>query len=226
MIRTLCWPLLVLAWLTAASVAAAELDPAVASWLAAQERIQTWSADFVQIRTLKSLTQPLTAAGHVWFAAPNRFRWELGKPPQTIAVRAPGELQIFYPRLKRVERFPLTAGQTGPWRDALALLEAGFPRSESELQKQYHVRSQSVSGRSCTLVLEPKSASARRMIPQVSIVFDTESHLLLATQLQFADGSTMRNDFKDPVLNPEIELSQFEPEIPSDFKVIEPLRKN
>lgn len=226
MIQTLCWPLLVLAWLTAASVAPAELDPAVASWLAAQERIQTWSADFVQTRTLKSLTQPLTTAGHVWFAAPNRFRWELGKPPQTIAVRAPGELQIFYPRLKRVERFPLTAGQTGPWRDALALLEAGFPRSESELQKQYHVRSQSASGRSYTLVLEPKSASARRMIPQVTIVFDTESHLLLATQLQFADGSTMRNDFKDPVLNPETELSQFEPEIPSDFKVVEPLRKN
>src|SRR5262245_23984784 len=52
---------------------------ALRSWLAAQTNIQTWSADFVQTRTLKALAQPLTASGHVWFAAPNRFRWELGQ---------------------------------------------------------------------------------------------------------------------------------------------------
>src|SRR5262245_39161944 len=107
----------------------AELNPAVSTWLAAQTNIQSWSADFVQTRTLKSLTQPLTATGHVWFAAPNRFRWELGHPAQTIAVRVTEELLVIYPRLKRVERFLLTGEQTGAWRDALALLEAGFPRS-------------------------------------------------------------------------------------------------
>src|SRR5712664_2341928 len=45
------------------------------SWLNAQTNIHTWSADFVQTRTLKALTQPLTESGHVWFGAPNRFRW-------------------------------------------------------------------------------------------------------------------------------------------------------
>src|SRR5438477_12655952 len=86
----------------------AEMGPLLTRWLNAQTNIQTWSADFVQTRTLKSLVQPLTATGHVWFAMPNRFRWELGNPAKTIAVRAPQELLIFYPRLKRVERFPLT----------------------------------------------------------------------------------------------------------------------
>ena len=56
------------------------------SWLNAQTNIQTWSADFTQIRSLKALTQPLTTAGHVWFAAPNRFRWEIEKPSPTFAV--------------------------------------------------------------------------------------------------------------------------------------------
>src|SRR5207247_8789439 len=103
----------------------------LSSWLTAQTNIQSWSADFVQTRTFKSLTQPLTATGHVWFAEPNRFRWELGHPPQTIAVRATTEMLVIYPRLKRVERYPLSGGQTGEWRDALALLETGFPRSEA-----------------------------------------------------------------------------------------------
>jgi outer membrane lipoprotein-sorting protein len=210
--------------LAPATLRAADLDPLVASWLAAQTNIQSWSADFVQTRSLKSLTQPLTATGHVWFAAPNRFRWELGHPAQTIAVREPKELLLIYPRLKRVEHFPLTGEQTGRWRDALALLEAGFPRSQAELQAQYDTLSHSVKDQTCELVLQPKSASARRMMPQVVIDFDTKSFLLLGTELHFADGSTMRNDFKHPVLNPPVEEKLFAPEIPPDYKNVEPLK--
>ncbi|MGH7971809.1 MAG: LolA family protein [Limisphaerales bacterium] len=202
----------------------AELKPEVASWLAAQTNIQSWAADFVQTRALKTLVQPLTATGHVWFQAPNKFRWELGHPPQTIAVRAPQELLVIYPRLKRVEKFPLTGNQTGPWRDALALLEAGFPRSESALQSQYNIVSQSVQDGTGEIVLQPKSAAARRMIPQLKIAFDTKDFALRSTELQFADGSTMRNDFKNPVLNPKIEPDEFSPQIPSDYKVVEPLK--
>lgn len=207
------------------SADAAEITPAAAAWLAGQTNVQNWSADFVQTRTLKSLSQPLTASGHVWFAAPNRFRWELGSPAQTIAVRAPAELLIFYPRLKRVERFPLTGSQTGPWRDALALLEAGFPRSQTALEAQYNIASQTVTDHNGKFVLEPKAASARRMIPRLKIDFDTQDFSLRATELEFADGSTMRNDFKNPVLNPKIDEALFNPPIPADYKVVEPLKK-
>ena len=205
--------------------AAADTNSLLGRWFAAQTNIQSWSADFVQTRTLKSLTEPLTATGHVWFAAPNRFRWELGKPAQTIAVRAPNELLIIYPRLKRVERFPLSGEQTGQWREALALLEAGFPRSPAELETRYHIVSQMVTGQVCEVILQPRSAAARRMMPQMKIDFDTQEFALRGTELQFADGSTMRNDFKDAVLNPKIDQGVFAPEIPGDFKIVEPLKR-
>src|SRR5689334_3839974 len=182
MIRTFCFTALACLLLSHNAVAA--FDPLVTNWLAAQTQIRGWSADFVQTRALKALTQPLTAKGHLWFAAPNRFRWELGVPAQTIAVRAQTEMLIFYPKLKRVERIPLTGAQTGPWRDALALLEAGFPRSETELNNQYTIVSQSVTNQACELVLEPKSNSARRMIPEIRIDFDTQNFALLGTQLR------------------------------------------
>src|SRR5438477_10533859 len=104
----------------------AEMGPLFTRWLNAQTNVQAWSADFVQTRTLKSLIQPLTATGHVWFAAPNRFRWELGNPAQTIAVRQSDEMLVIYPLLKRAERYPLASAQTAQWRDTLALLDAGF----------------------------------------------------------------------------------------------------
>jgi len=206
-------------------VPAVELNPAVAAWLAAQTNIQSWSADFVQTRSLKSLTQPLTEKGHVWFAAPNQFRWELGNPVKTIALKGTNEMLVIYPRLKRVERFPLSGEQAGTWKDALALLEAGFPRSAAELQAQYNILEQVVQGLRVRLVLEPKSAAARRMMPQIEIEFDTKDLSLRATELQFADGSTLRNDFTNAILNPPPEPNRFSPQIASDYKIVEPLKK-
>jgi outer membrane lipoprotein-sorting protein len=216
--------LISLAPLTITKSMAVEASPQVTAWIAAQAKIQTWSADFVQTRTFKTLSQPLKESGHVWFQAPNRFRWELGHPVKTLAVRAPKEMLMFYPRLKRVERFPLTEA-AGPWKEAMALLEAGFPRSLSEMESRFNIRSQNVNGTRCEMELQPKSASARKMMPRIAITFDTKDAALLATELEFADGSKMRNDFSNPVLNPKVEDSMFAPDIPSDFKVVEPLKK-
>jgi outer membrane lipoprotein-sorting protein len=203
---------------------AAELDPALTAWFATQTKIQTWSADLIQTRTLKSLAQPLISPGHMWFSAPNRFRWELGSPPQTIAVRLPQELLITYPRLKRVEHFPLTGNSPGPWRDALALLQATFPRSEAELLSQYTILSQSVTNRTCEVVLQPKSVNARQMIPEFRIAFDTQESSLRWTQLKFADGSMLRNEFKQQIINPKLDESLFQPVVPPDYKTVEPMK--
>jgi len=222
----LCLCVLLSCLAATAPATATDANSLPSAWLGAQTNIQSWSADFIQTRTFKSLTEPLIATGHVWFAAPNRFRWELGNPPQTIAVRAPQEMLVIYPRLKRIERYPMTGDQTGQWRDALALLEAGFPRSEAEMGSRLKILSQTVTNQLCELVLQPKSAAARRMMPQIKIAFDTKDFSLRATVLQFADGSTMRNDFINPMLNPKVDPEMFNPHIPTDYKVVEPLNQS
>lgn len=217
--------LLTLALLSGPVVAAAApptLLPPVKSWLAAQTNVHTWSADFIQTRTLQSLTIPLTATGQVWFAAPDRFRWELGQPAETIAVGTGTDLLLIYPQLKRVERMPLTGKQTGPWRDALAMLQAGFPQSEAALNERYLVLSQSSTNQRCHLLLQPRSAAARRMMPHIQIDFGAQDGSLLGTELEFADGSKLRNDFRHTVLNPKLDESIFTPPIPPDYKVVEP----
>jgi outer membrane lipoprotein-sorting protein len=212
------------AWL--ATVQAEEkLLPGVEKWIDAQKDLQTWSADFVQTRTLKSLTQPLMATGHVWFAAPAQFRWELGQPPRTIAVRGTNEMLVIYPRLKVAERYPSEGESQGPWRDALSLLEAGFPRSTEELLKQYTVLSQASTNDVVSVSLQPKSAAARRMIPRLEISFDSARRELRSTALTFADGSTLKNDFSGATLNRRLDPALFTPTLAADYKVVEPLTK-
>jgi outer membrane lipoprotein-sorting protein len=216
--------LLVMCGMTAGTVAAeGEAKTVLASWFAAQTNLHTWEADFVQTRFLKTLTQPLTATGHVWFAVPNRFRWELRGPQPALAVRASDEMLVIYEKLKRVERFPLSGQKGGQWREALSLLEVGFPRNEAEMRAQYDLLSQSVSNSLCELSLQPRSTAARRMIPRIRIAFSTDDLSLRMTELEFPDGSRMRNDFNASALNPKIDEKQFAPEIPDDFKVVEPL---
>ena len=217
----LCAFLSVFAWQPPACGASSVLG----AWLNSQTNIQTWSAEVIQTRALKSLAQPLTAAGRVWFAAPNRFRWELGNPPQTIALRQPDQMLVIYPKLKRAEKYPLTRDHAGPWTDTLALLEAGFPRSQSELESRFRIESEATVDGVHEITLQPKSASARRMMPHIKIAFATSDFSLRGTELQFADGSTMRNDFTNAVLNPKLDDSLFTPEVDPTFKVIEPLRQ-
>src|SRR5260221_12878790 len=99
----------VLACIVTTRAGAADTNAVLNGWLAAQTNLQTWSADFTQIRSLKTLTQPLVATGHLWLAMPNRFRWELQSPSQTIALRAAEEMWVIYPKLKRAERYPINA---------------------------------------------------------------------------------------------------------------------
>ncbi len=216
--------LLVVAMLAFTTARAADSSPLLTNWLAAQTNLQTWSADVTQTRTLKTLTQPLVARGHLWFAAPNLFRWELGDPAQTIAVRQPGQMLVLYPRLKRAERYPLDPGTTGPLRDLLTLIEAGFPRTQAELEARFKVLAVTETGGVGELRLQPKSAAARKMMPELKIEFSVKDSQPRATELKFADGSTMRNDFTNAVLNAPLADALFKPQLPADFKVIEPMR--
>lgn len=206
------------------AAAAAENIATLDGWLRAQTNLNTWSADLTQIRQLKTLTQPLVSTGHVWFAAPNKFRWEIGTPAQTIAVRSDREMLVIYPRLKRVERYPLAGDNMGPWKDTLALLEAGFPRSQADIEQRFNIVSISGSNDVNTVVLQPKSTSARRMMPRITISFATNDFTLRATELRFGDGSTMRNEFRRGEINPELDRALFAPALNPAYKVIEPTR--
>ena len=202
---------------------AADTNAVLDSWFAAQKNLQSWSADFIQTRALQTLTQPLVATGHVWFAAPDRFRWELGRPARTTALGQGGEMFVIYPLLKRAERYPLGENAPKQWRDTMSLLQAGFPRSRQEFEAQFQIRSLAETNGAWQLALQPRNAAVRQMMPELRIRLATNDFSLAATELVFVDGSRMRNDFTHAVLNPALDEKLFKWTPPPDYKVTEPL---
>jgi hypothetical protein len=156
---------------------------------------------------------------------PDRFRWELGQPVQTIALRQPDQLLIIYPRFKRAEKYPLHGAQPGPWRDALALLEASFPRSRADLESRFRVSSVTETNAMIQVTLQPKSASARKFMAEIQVNLSTNGFSPLDTELRFSDGSSMRNDFTNTVVNAPLGPELFEAKLDPSFSVVEPLRQ-
>ncbi|MGA2242135.1 MAG: outer membrane lipoprotein carrier protein LolA [Verrucomicrobiota bacterium] len=207
------------------SARAAEQSPVLDTWFSAQTNLHSFTADVIQTRTLKVLSQPLVSTGKVWVVIPNRFRWEIGQPAQTIALRQPDTLFLIYPRLKRAEKYPLNDNQPGPWRDALALLDASFPRSRADLESRFRVLSVTQTNANWEITLQPKNALARQMMAEIGITVRTNDCLLAATEMKFADGSRMRNDFTNVVLNPVLGEEIFDAKLDPGVTVVEPLRQ-
>jgi outer membrane lipoprotein-sorting protein len=213
------------AWLIASSLEAAEpATDLLDRWFAAQQNLKTWRADFVQTRTLKALSNPLTTPGRAMFQAPHEFRWELGQPAQTVAIRGMNELVVLYPKLSRAERYPVNAEQAGRYKDLLVLLEAGFPRDRKSLEASFRIMKQtSIEGRH-EVSLQPRSSNAKRLMPELKLSFRTSDLSLLSTEMIFSDGSSMRTEFKQPELNPKLEADLFSTAIPTGYQVSEPMK--
>ncbi|MBE7503375.1 MAG: outer membrane lipoprotein carrier protein LolA [Verrucomicrobiales bacterium] len=207
------------------AVQGGESDALLTAWLETQGRLKTWSAEFTQTRTLRALREPIRTPGRLWFTAPNQFRWELGNPPQTLAVRTPQELIVLYPRLKRAERYPLGGEGREPWRDALALLDAGFPASRAELESRFRIRSVERLEDRAELTLEPVDSRARQFLSQVRLVLREPGFALLANEMRFSDGSVLRNDFTNMVANATFPKEVFALALDEDVKVVEPLKR-
>jgi outer membrane lipoprotein-sorting protein len=217
--RTYLWILLCF---TATLLRADDYEAQFNQWFAAQTNMQSWSADFTQTRSLVALTQPLKSGGKVW-VKPGEFRWELGQPPQTIVVRNPDELLILYPRFKRAELYPLGSLPPGPIKDAMALMDVSLPRDRASMEDHFQLLSATMTNATLQMTLQPKSASARQFIGAVVVGFHTNNYEIADSQMNFSDGSTLRNDFTNVVLNQPMDNKLFDTNLPPDYSVVEPL---
>lgn len=217
----LLWSLVLGAWNFHAH--AADTNAVLNSWFASQTNLQTWSADFTQTRTLKTLTQPLVAVGRISFAAPNQFRWELGQPARTIALRQAEEMWVIYPRLKRAERYPMGNSSPGEWRDMLSLLDAGFPRDRAAFDARFRILSLTETDGAWLLALQPVSAFAQKMMKEIRVGMATNDFALTSNELIFIDGSSMRNDFTNALSNPMLSKDVFFWKPEAGYKITEPM---
>ncbi len=178
----------------------------VKRWLATQDGIHTMKAEFTQTRSFHALKDPLVSTGTFWFAAPGSFRCEIGVPPKMIFLRMGDAIYMIRPEKKRAQAYPVDTleKQTSP-----ALFRFPVAKNYDDFCRQFELRQVTITGNHAHIEVVSKDATVRQLITYTRFDFEVDSGNLLAVEMGFKDGTSMRNEFTHVELNPKIDPSVF-----------------
>ena len=106
-------------------------------WLAHQGEIRSVQADFVQTRSFHALRDPLASPGHLWFSAPQSFRWELGDPAKTVVLRKGDTAYLIQPTKKRAEHLSTDDLNKPGASNPLPMMNFPLAKSFDEFNRQF-----------------------------------------------------------------------------------------
>jgi outer membrane lipoprotein carrier protein len=180
----------------------------VKKWIAQQQDVRSIEADFVQTRALRTLRSPVTAKGRFWFRAPDKFRWQIGDPPKTVVISTGKNVWVIQPGKKTAEKS--APGKAGGQAQGFTMMNLPMAGDFETFQRSFEVFSITMEGARCRLEGLPRDAQARRFLSKIVIDFDTKSGKMLGFEAVTKEGSSMRNDFQNVVVNGKIAPTLFD----------------
>jgi outer membrane lipoprotein-sorting protein len=184
-----------------------EAEPILRDWIAKQSAIKTLQADFVQIRRLPTVRIPLKKAGRVWFDATSRFRWQVGEPPEFVAIGSKKELLLVDPKKSRARVLCEGEGSAGPLRfEGLAF---PFSKSFEEFDSRFKILSFRSAADTVELVLSGKDSRSAANVTSLRIVFQRNTGVVNLFEITFRDGSQIATEMTQVVINPRITEDTF-----------------
>ncbi len=196
---------------TSPAFAADSLDLApLKKWITRQSDVRTVQADFTQTRSFKALKDPLASPGHIYFSAPQSFRWEVGNPAKTVVLRKGDSAYLIQPTKKRAQR--LAAAELGQPGGTNSLPMMNFPLAKNfeDFNRQFQVQAISVEGTHCHVELQPRDQQTQKFLDVLKMDFDTATGYLIAFEVRTRDGSMMRNDFSNVRFNAKLDAGVFD----------------
>jgi len=149
------------------------------------------SADFIEVRKSRVLTEPMTSSGELQFMPPGSFRREIiGARPSTTVSNG-RELWIYYPKFKEAEKYVIGAGL--PVDDAVQALLAGM--NFEAARKAYNI-SVEQSDKGYLLELQPRTSRLKRMFKTMSLTLD-ENLDVVRSEVELHRGDQVTTTFQN-----------------------------
>ena len=218
--------LLLLSLLACAPFLACAESPAVAEppsprtilekWIQESKTVRSVAAEFDQVRHLSSVARPLIKAGKLWLEKPDRLRWQVGDPPQILAVRdtdgrfiyadAAGKRARIWSREALLHDDEQGRGQGLTW------LSQSFAGSVADFEKRFELQGVDPvpsQPELWTLRLTLRDHQAAMFVTGVTFTVSTKDGSLRNFTLQMRDGSRFETRIKSYQLNGPIDSALF-----------------
>jgi outer membrane lipoprotein carrier protein len=191
-----------------ATLAPAHADVAVLeAWLVRQRSIRSLEVAFVQERRLPALKHPVSTPGKLSFEKPNRIRWQLGEPVQTLAVSDGTTLTLVEDAGKSVRHVPADSPRAARFS---TLTGNSFGNAEA-FHEAFAVVESRVSLGIHQFTLQPKDRRTRAEVPWVFLDIDPVRTELRALEMELRDKSRIRTVFGEARFNLEFPAAHFQP---------------
>jgi hypothetical protein len=181
------------------------LPTAVLAGNAAEQKLQSVEADFIQHKQLKILAEPLVARGHFAFQAPDSLRWEYVEPVASLLLMCRGTVKKYVRREGRWEEdktMGLDAVQT-VLSEIANWLDGRF--RENEMFRVERPDKKSV-------LLRPKQGGFASLISSIELKLSSRNGQLDTVDgvtLHEGEGSFTRLSFTNRIINRNIPAATF-----------------
>jgi len=180
---------------------------ALDAWLTRQSSIRSLEVSFTQERKLPALKQPLSTPGKLSFAKPNRIRWQLGEPAQTLAISDGTTLTLIEDAGKSVRQIPADS----PRAARFSMLSGESFSSPQAFHNAFTIVEWRVALGIHQYTLQAKDRRMRAEVPWIFIDIDSKANELRALEMELRDKSRVRTMFHHPRFNLEFPADRFKP---------------
>ena len=184
-----------------------ESEGILREWIRMQSGIRTLHAEIIQTRRLPTIRIPLKKSGQVWFGTKSRFRWQIGDPPEMLAIKTVDALFLIEPRKSRAR---ILSGDAAPGAP-LRLSEIAFPFATSfeEFQRRFEILSFQAEDDSVEVVLRPIDPRMSAGVRSLRVVFQRGSGNVDLFEITLTDNSQIATEFTSVEINPHLQDTLF-----------------
>ena len=179
------------------------------AWLKRQTSINTLEASFTQERKLPSLKEPVSTPGKLMMQRPDKLRWELGNPIETLAVSDGTTMTL----LQASDKSARQVDKDSPQAKQFSFLGGNALASPEAFREAFEIVDARVTSGIHQYTLQPKERRMKANVPWVFLDIDPASNELRALELEMKDKSRIRTVFTNTKLNGKLAANAFKADL-------------
>jgi len=179
------------------------------AWLKRQTSVTSLEASFTQERKLPSLKSPVSTPGKLMMQRPDKLRWELGNPIETLAVSDGTTMTLLLASDKSARQI----GTDSPQAKQFSFLGGNALASPEAFRESFEITDWRITSGIHQYTLQPRERRMRANVPWVFLDIDPASNELRALELEMKDKSRIRTVFTNTKLNGKLPASAFQADL-------------
>ncbi len=170
-----------------------------------------FTANFEQVRHVSLFMDELRAEGKCWFEKPDKLRWEITSPYQSIMIYNDGEMGRF--ELRDGEWREMDTGAKDMMGAVLGQISAWMEGDFEQASQMYGITLREEENP--VVVLEPANQELRDLIHSIELTIDRRVWGITSVKIRENEGDYVMIQFTGQIDNPKIDPRIFDPDHPT-----------